>query len=377
MLLRARLNLQSEVATLQNLQQTFDLDLTESDIDSARQIIDQDQVAILSLMARIESSSVIPQEIGKAIWAETSAQKALDLLKNPTLANLAAARAEVTEAEQAQSLAQDDRVGHDIAAVQAIVYQAQAAVDLVKQRLADTQIQAPFDGFVTSRWLSPGAVVSSQTPIVTVSSKEIVVSVQVEEASINALQQGQSVNLTTPVFPGRQLVLRVDRISPSGSQQAHTFSVQLSPAGIPAGLRPGMSGEVSVETQIEKVVLVPKQAILYREDGATLFVVRDGRAYLRKVTTGREKINEVEVRSGIQVSEQVVVSGHEYLQDVDRVALECTVGPPPMERTICMSSKGRYQPGAVFMQRMQSPGHFRRTTLNLAALSTLRKEASI
>jgi hypothetical protein len=66
------------VATLQNLQQTFDLDLSESDIDSARQIIDQNQDAILSLMARIESSSVIPQEIGKAMWAETSAQKALD-----------------------------------------------------------------------------------------------------------------------------------------------------------------------------------------------------------------------------------------------------------------------------------------------------------
>jgi RND family efflux transporter MFP subunit len=215
----------------------------------------------------------------------------LDFLKNPTLADLAAARAEVTEAEQALSLAQDDHVGHDIAAALAIVYQAQAEVDLVNQQLSDTQIQAPFDGFVTRRWLSPGAVVSSQTPIVTVSSKEIVMSVQVEEASINTLQQGQPVNLTTPVFPGRQLELRVDRISPSGSQQAHTFSVQLSPAGILEGLRPGMSSEVSVETQIEKVVLVPKQAILYREDGATLFVVRDGRAYLRKVMTGRENIN--------------------------------------------------------------------------------------
>jgi RND family efflux transporter MFP subunit len=204
----------------------------------------------------------------------------LDLLKNPTLADLAAARAEVTEAEQARSLTQNDHVGHDIAAAQTIVYQAQAEVDLVNQQLSDTQIQAPFNGFVTRRWLSPGGGVSPQTPIVTVSSKEIVVSVQVEEASINALQQGQPVNLTTPVFPGCQLEMHVDRISPSGSQQANTFSVQLSPAEIPAGLRPGMSGEVSVETQIEKVVLVPKQAVLYREDGATLFVVQDGRAYL-------------------------------------------------------------------------------------------------
>jgi RND family efflux transporter MFP subunit len=378
------------VARLQNLQETFALGLEESDIELAQQIIDQHQITILALMALIESSSIIPQEINQAMWAETSAQKALEdaqtklrelqhpdqnsvalaryrvdaaqatldgaiaelgSLQDPTPADLAAARAEVTEAEQALLVTQDDHVRHDIAAAQALVAQAQAQVDLVEQQLLDSQIHAPFDGLVTRRWLSPGAVVSPQTAIVTVSSRDLVVSVEVEEASVNSLQPGgQPVIFTTPVLPGRQMELLVDWVAPSGNRQARTFSVQLSPVELPQGLRPGMSGDVSIDTSDtpgQEVVLVPRQAILYREEEATLFVVQDGRAYLRKVTTGRENINDIEVRSGLQPGEQVVVSGRESLQDGDPVALDGISKLPT-----CGAA-----PGAFLYQLVQKPAY--------------------
>jgi RND family efflux transporter MFP subunit len=360
-LLSARLNLQENIAVLENLQQRFDLQRRELDIFLAQQIVQQNEELIPSLISQIEAEFAIPQDINDAMWAETAAQKGLEdaqsklqelrypdpntvavarhrveaaqasldeavaelaSLQDPTPVDLADARAEVVEAEQALVLTQDDHVRHELAAAQALVDQAQAEVDLVKQQLSYTRIYAPFDGYVRKRWLSPGAVVSTQTPIVTISSKDIVVSVQVEESSINSLQPGQLVSLTTPVLPDQGLDLRVDWIAPGGNQQAHTFAVQLSPVESPTGLKPGMSGQVSIETQKVEVVLVPRQAVLHQQGQAMVFVVEGGIANLRQVTTGRENNEEVEVRSGVQAGDQIVVFGQEHLQDGDRVAFE-------------------------------------------------------
>jgi RND family efflux transporter MFP subunit len=387
-LLDARLSVESNIATLENLQPAFGLELSPADIAGAQQIVAANQAAISSLLKQISASSLIPQGISTAMWAETSAQVALDnaraklrelqtpspnaialeqynvgsaqasldsakaklrelqspsqnaialavynvsaaqaslsaaaarlnSLKKPDPAALAAARAAVTAAEQ------------EVISSQALVDQAHGQVNLVKQQLAETQVLAPFDGFVTKRWLAPGAMASPQTPVVTIAGKDVVVSLRVEETGISSLQKGQRVTFTSPALPGQRLDLQIDQIAPTGDEKAHTFSVQMRPVDATPGLKPGMSGEVSIATRHEKVVLVPKEAVLYRSGLPTVFVVQDGKAQLRKVDGGLSDNKNIEIQNGLQPDDQVVVSGQNLLNEGDLVTLE---GPTERRR---------------------------------------------
>jgi RND family efflux transporter MFP subunit len=361
MMLISRLHQQERVALLRNLQETYGLELTASEVVAALRSIEQNQVNISALMASIEDESSIPQQIREALWEEASAQSALadaqaglrqlvdpdqdtlalaqhrvdaargsleaasaelELLQNPTNAAIAAATAEVAQAQRALALTQDDRVAHDVAAAQAEVERSRAGVDLANEQMSDTRIVAPFDGLVSRRWLSPGALVSPQTPIVTVSSLETVVSVQVEETAVSWLEEGQQVTLTSPILPGQRLEMVVDRVSPAGDQRDHTFVVQFRPVEDVPALRPGMSGQVMVETSREQSVLVPRQAVVYRNNRPVVFVVRDGIAHLQEVTLGNSGDEAMEIASGIQPGDQVVVSGQERLRHGDPVNVE-------------------------------------------------------
>jgi RND family efflux transporter MFP subunit len=381
MVLQARINLEANTATLQNLQPAFSWVLDPVDIAGAQQIVTTNQKVISNLLEEINSISLISQDIRTAMWAESAARATLDnaraklrelqnpnqntialeqyniseaqasldsaraklkelhspsqntialeqynvneaqaslstavarlnSLKNPEPAAVAAARAAVTAAEQ------------EVSSNQALVDQAHAQVNLVKQQLAETQVIAPFDGFVTRRWLSLGAIASPQTPVVTMVGKDAVVSFRVEETAVSSLQRGQQVTFTTPALAGQRFELRVDQLAPTGDEKAHTFLVQMRPVATTPGLKPGMSGQIVIITRRENVVLVPKEGVLQQSGHPTLFVVQDGKAHLRRVNGGLIDDKNIEIQDGVRPGEQVVVSGQNLLKDEDQVTIE-------------------------------------------------------
>ena len=254
-----------------------------------------------------------------------ASQVNVELLTFIDPAELAAAEAAVVSAQQALAVSQKPFTGFQIDAAQIAVDQAQAQVELINQQIGELQLLAPFDGVVTRRWLAPGAKADPNTPIVTVASSEVVVSLRVEETGIGSLREGQLVSFTGPALPGKEVELRVDRIAPSGDEKTYTFLVQLTPTGTFPDLRPGMSGQATILTQRENAVLVPKQAVLRHSGQPAIFVIQDDKAVLRRVDVGITDQNNIEIFGGIQVGEQVVVSGHNLLSEGDTVSI---VEPP-------------------------------------------------
>jgi membrane fusion protein (multidrug efflux system) len=194
-------------------------------------------------------------------------------------------------------------------------------VNLVNQQLAELRVVATFDGFITQRWLSPGALATPQTPIVTLVGKDVVVSLRVEESRVSSLQLGQPVTFTSPAAPDR-LELRVERIAPAGDDKAHTFLVQMVPSPSAQTLKPGTSGRVSILTGRQDAVLVPREAVLHRDGQPFVFVVQDGKARLQKVNAGLTDEKNTEIRSGVKGGDQVVTAGQNLVKDGDRVAVE-------------------------------------------------------
>ena len=240
-------------------------------------------------------------------------------------ADLAAAEAMVVSAQQALVVSQEPFTGFQVDAAQVAVDQAQAQVQLIEQQLSETQIHAPFDGVVTRRWLAPGAMLSSffPAPIVTVGSSKLVVSLRVEESSIDSLREGKSViTFTSPALLGKEIPLQIHWIAPTPDEKTYTFLVQLTSTEPIPELKPGMSGEASIETKRENVMLVPKNAVFRDSGRPALFVVQGNKAIQKIVDVGLNDQNNIEILGGIQPGEKVVNSNHHLLSDGDTVILE-------------------------------------------------------
>ena len=361
-LLQYRISLQANKATLDN--PALSWELTPGEIADAEEAVvaNQEQIDLRLKQLRsssldpndsLNTSSLIPEEIRTALWTESGALEGLEtaraklrelqnpsqdtvvqmqyeldaaqalldaalaqlnLLKTPRPAELAAAKTVVAVAEQTLALNGEAHARHDIQA-------AQAQVNQIEQQLAELRVLAPFDGFVTQVWLSPGAVASPQTPIVTIARRDVLVSSKVEETDISSLRKGQRVTFTSPALPGQRLELQIHWIAPTSDEKAHTFLVQMSPMGAVPDLKLGMSGEVSIFTRHENVVLVPREAVRQQGGQAGLFVVQDGNALLQKLDVGLVDQKYMEVLKGVQPGDRVVVSGQNLLNEATPVII--------------------------------------------------------
>ena len=285
-LLQYRIPLQANQATLDN--PALSWELTPKEIADAQEAVDANLAQISIRLKKIRTasldpddplngSSLIPEEIRAGLWNESEALEALEtaraklrelqnpsqdtiaqvqyevdaaqasldgalaqlnLLKTPRPAELAAAKAAVAVAEQTLALNEEAFARHDIEA-------AQAQVNQIEQQLVELQVLAPFEGFVTQVWVSSGAVASPQTPIVTITSRDVLVSSRIEETHISSLKTGQRVIFTSRALPGQELELEIHWIATTGDNRAHTFLVQMHPVGEVSNLKPGMSGAVS------------------------------------------------------------------------------------------------------------------------------------
>jgi multidrug efflux pump subunit AcrA (membrane-fusion protein) len=85
-------------------------------------------------------------------------------------------------------------------------------------------------------------------------------------------------------------------------------------------LRPGMyvKGEIVVASAVDAIV-VPRDIIVSKQRGNSVFVVEKGIAYERIVEFGLENPKEVQIISGLKTDEQIVVKGFETLRDRSRV----------------------------------------------------------
>jgi len=320
----ATANIASAQAALDSAKAKYDqlLKPSANDVAIAEATVATAQAAVDAAQAKLNLlKSPNPAEVAAARATVAQAEQNLVILKTPSSFDVQLQKDAVAQAEQALALRNKPYTAQDMEATQAAVDQAQAQVNLVKQQIEDTRVRAPFDGFVTQRFLSPGALASSQTPVATLLSKDVLIVLRIEEARIGSLREGQAVALTSPALPGQTVQGRISLMSPGGDATRHTFAVQVTPVAT-TGLKPGMSAQVNIATSRQNVVLVPKEALLLRDDQSVLFVVRDGKAQLRKVEVGLLDDKSAEIRGGLQVGEELVVSGQSLLNDGDSVTVE-------------------------------------------------------
>ena len=303
----------SAVETLKELQNPSDstISVSENDLAIAQAALDAAKANQAELQNPSADVVIKAHHIVDAARAAVDAASArFNRLKSPTAASVAAARAAVASAEQALALSEQSQAQHVIDA-------AQAKVSQIEERIAETRIVAPFDGYVTKVWVSGGAttIINRATPVVSIVSKNVLVYIQVEETVVGSIEPGQELQFLSPALPGQMVNLKIDNISPAGEQMAHTFTVQLSPVASASALKPGMSGQVFIQTQHDQVLLVPKQAVQRKGTQSTVFVVQDGQARQVQVHLGLIDRKYAEILGGVSPGDEVVVQGQNLLTE--------------------------------------------------------------
>jgi RND family efflux transporter MFP subunit len=220
---------------------------------------------------------------------------------------------------------------------------AQHQVHALETDLQDMTVRAPFDGVAVSKDAQPGEMISPVSAgggftrtgigtIVDMSSLEI--EVDVSESYINRVRPKQPVEAVLDAYPDWRIPAHVITTVPSADRQKATVRVRigfdamsengkLDPRILPdMGVKVSFFGERAPEAAGDVPaarLLVPKTAVRTLDGQTVVFVVRDDRVERRAVKAGAESDDRIEIVSGLNAGERVVVDGPATLADGTRV----------------------------------------------------------
>lgn len=232
------------------------------------------------------------------------------------------ARTAYDSARQQQNLVNDGPRVEQIHAAQAQAAGAEAGLAAARVRVRDLILTAPFAGTIVQRMVEPGESVSPAIPSFLLAQlDEVNVELAVPERHRAALRVGQIAGITVDSQPGRTFSGRIAEISPGASAVSRSFVVKVRVPNTARMLQPGMFARGTIVTGTRPSVLqISERAVMTTAGGPVVFVVQNGHAVRRPVTLGDRQEGLVEIKSGVQVGELVVVEGQEGLTDNQAVA---------------------------------------------------------
>ncbi|HEU4364193.1 MAG TPA: efflux RND transporter periplasmic adaptor subunit [Candidatus Krumholzibacteria bacterium] len=229
-----------------------------------------------------------------------------------------------------QSL-KDGKFRGEIAAARSGVSVARADLERARLNLERTEIRAPFDGVVSGLILSAGQqVMLNQTICTLVDNINIEANVGVLEADVGKITPGGNAFLAVPAL-GDTFSVTVDVVSPQFDRETRTCQVLLRVRNEDGRLRPGMFARALISgARLEDRLLVPREAILTRDDRPLLFKVDGDRAKWIYVELGESNDHLVEIKSVLQggtldPDDRVVVSDHLTLAHDAKIKVRKTV----------------------------------------------------
>ncbi|WP_458411705.1 efflux RND transporter periplasmic adaptor subunit [Schinkia sp. CFF1] len=225
------------------------------------------------------------------------------------------------KAQVAESQAQLETTKANRSEVLASLGVAEAALNSAAVNVQDGTIQAPFNGVVVEKLVDKGDMVSPGVPLLTIEKAPYYLEVFVDERKQSKINIGQTIPVTIDALTNT-IQGKVTEITPKIDPASRTFKVKIEipqSAGNPNSnlkLKSGMFGYAIFPEANEQGMFIPKSAVYYWSQLTAVFVVdQQNIAHLRYVQLGEEHNNNVEVLSGLNKGERIVLSNPEKVKD--------------------------------------------------------------
>jgi multidrug efflux system membrane fusion protein len=292
------------------------LDRARAAAREARDALDETAQAIREADAAIEAASA-RSELGSATLRRyTTLYERRSVSPHEydeVVARAKTAAAELTRARQSRAalLAKQQQA-------RARIEQADADVANAGVALSDARVAAPGDGVVVARTVEPGAVAGPGTPLLTIDEERYRLELAVPESDAGRLRIGQRATVTIDALR-QPLAGPISEILRAADPGSRTVTVKVDLPG-DAALRSGLYGRARFAVGHRAALLLPRAAVAQRGQLERVFVVDQGNvARMRLVTTGKTYGDRVEILSGLDPGERVVVEGVERVTDGERV----------------------------------------------------------
>jgi len=217
----------------------------------------------------------------------------------------------------------------------AVVAADQANVRKLEQLQSYEKVYAPFDGVVTVRNTDIGALINSgsggsQTALFQIAQPETLrVYVNVPEAYSQAAKPGLTADLILSEFPGKRFQGKLVRTSSAIDPATRTLLVEVDVPNPTGTLLSGAYAELHMKLpNAVSAYILPVNTLLFRQEGLRVAAVTDGKhAQLKQITLGHDYGNEVEVLSGLDGNESIIVNPPDSIEPGQEVRVVTSQAP--------------------------------------------------
>lgn len=190
------------------------------------------------------------------------------------------------------------------------VSNTQADIALLKVEIGKTEIRAPFDGRMGLRLVSPGAYVTPAAAVTSIAAvSQLKVEFDVPELYVTELPTGKTVSF---MLDGNNKKYFATILAADNSISTNTRNLKVR--GLikngDAAVKPGAFAEILLSVgENTPALMVPTQAVIPQTRGKQIVVMRRGLAVFQDVQTGYRDSANVEIRTGLQDGDTVLISG--------------------------------------------------------------------
>lgn len=299
------------------------------DVDTARRSSVVDYVRATGRIEAVQAIDLRPDATGrivKLLFVEGQRVEAGTALVqiDDALLRAQAERARAEHDLARQQLERVLRLRADNAASPADVERAEAAartagatLNVLALEIERSLVRAPFAGVAGQRFVSTGDYVTPATPLLalqTVDPQRI--TIEVPERHAQRLRRGQEIEFVIAAQPNRTFRARVDFVDPVVQEESRTIVVKATAPNADGSLKAGMFVEARLATDTRAgAVVVREDAVQPLRAGNVVWAVVNGAASRRLVQLGSRSQGVVEILSGVEPGELVVVGGLERMAE--------------------------------------------------------------
>ncbi|HEX7296881.1 MAG TPA: efflux RND transporter periplasmic adaptor subunit [Pyrinomonadaceae bacterium] len=295
----------------------------------------KDRAAVLEAEANLKNAEAEYERTETLFRSGVTSKAELDR----ALAQRDSARALVEAARQSSQMTDIGPRKEEIRAAQAEVQQMKAALDYAQTQLAATEIKAPVAGTVLQRIVERGEMVSpsafggsgARTSVVDLADlTDLQIELDISQVDFARLKLGQKAEIIPEAFPNVRFTGFIEEIAPEANRAKATVQIKVKVENPNEQLRPEMNARVNFlsdkptaqSSSVVARVLVPKAAVVKKENSSFVFVVKGSKVEQRTIRTGDESGDAYFVLEGLSGNETVAIAGVDKLRDGDRVKVQ-------------------------------------------------------
>jgi RND family efflux transporter MFP subunit len=295
--------------------------LAELEAPELIQMLHQAQAALEQTKSAVEQASAnLQQSRTNERLAQVTAQRWANLFTKGVVSRQ---ENDTYQAQYDSQKANTQALEKAVSAARSNVAAAEANVARLTELQGFSKVHAPFAGVITVRNVDTGVLVSEGNTLLfrIAQTNRLRTYLNLSQADASSVRVGQVATLTIPDLPGRKFPGAVTRTANALDPATRTLLTEVQVSNPDGALMPGMYAEVDLTTpRKDPPLLIPGDTLLVRSDGPQVAVVSPDRSvHYQRIQLGRDFGDRIEVLSGLQLGQQVVVNPGDSVQEGSKV----------------------------------------------------------